>query len=103
MGLRREEIDSVCTECGKITAGPHKGETMQPHERVHLGAGQDYYKATPISGTVCEDCKAKPGGYYDQMAERHGPDWREKLKRIQDAQASEKREKPHIWWRKPGE
>lgn len=83
---REEDIDHVCSNCGRVVSGPHAGETVHSEDVHVLGGRYDAYKNAPISHTVCDDCQGKSGGFHEQMRDR-------KLERA----------KQHPWWRKLGE
>lgn len=63
MPPRKEEIDYVCSECGKVTAGPHKGERIPT-----IPTETSEYKGSPISHAICDDCRQR---FVDEAKRRH--------------------------------
>lgn len=66
-----ENIDYVCSSCGKVTAGPHKDETVP--DPTNKGS----YKGSPISHGTCDECSEK---FRREAREKHtGHPWWRKL------------------------
>lgn len=71
---REEDIDHVCGECGRVTMGPHKGETV-PHP-----GKMERYKGAEVSDTLCENCQPKYG-FGGGTKDKTHPYWRKRGQR----------------------
>ena len=91
-------IDNICTDCGRVVSGPHKDEIVRQDQRQVVNRlGQ--YKGAGISDTQCESCQMNSENER-QMTEKYGKDWRTKGQQRKVQIDAEEAAKVHPWWRK---